>query len=287
MATVSAFPEIAALPVESGIGLRAAHRGEFSRRRPDVGWIEVHTENFLGGGPTSDMLFELRRDYSISLHGVGLSLGSADGLDERHLNRVAELARRLQPAEISDHVSWSVSDGVYFNDLIPIPYDEESLAVIAANVQRFQDALGRRVLVENPATYLSFSSSQLSETAFLAELCRRTGCALLLDVNNIFVSASNQGYDARSYLEDIAGVSVGEMHLSGHFLRRIGNRAIRIDNHASPVSDDVWSLYRHALAVVGPRPTLIEWDSDLPELDRLLAEAKIAGRILADARTGK
>jgi uncharacterized protein len=261
------------LPAATGIGLRAAHHERVRTEQPDIAWLEVHTENFLGGGATPAILEALRERYAISLHGVGLSLGSAEGLDEQHLARVAALVRRLDPAAVSDHVSWSVTGGVYFNDLLPIPYDEDALAVIARNVMRFQEAIGRSVMVENPSTYLRHVQSDRAEPQFLAELCQRSGCGLLLDVNNVFVSTENHGDDAQAYLAAIAHLPIGEIHLSGHHLRQVGNRSIRIDDHGSPVSDPVWALYERALAVIGPRPTLIEWDSALPPLETLLAEA--------------
>jgi uncharacterized protein len=274
------------LPVATGIGLRAAHHERMCGEQPDIAWLEVHTENFLGGGATPSMLDALRERYAISLHGVGLSLGSAEGLDEEHLARIAALVRRLEPAAVSDHVSWSVTGGVYFNDLLPIPYDEEALSVIARNVLRYQDAIGRPVMVENPSTYLRHAQSDRAEPQFLAELCRRSGCGLLLDVNNVFVSTQNHGDDAEDYLATIAHLPIGEIHLSGHHLRQIGNRAIRIDDHGSPVSDPVWALYERALALIGPRPTLIEWDSALPPLETLLAEAgKAQARLDAAKRS--
>jgi uncharacterized protein (UPF0276 family) len=274
------------LPAATGIGLRAAHHERVRTEQPDIAWLEVHTENFLGDGATPAMLETLRERYAISLHGVGLSLGSAEGLDEQHLARIAALVRRLDPAAVSDHVSWSVTGGVYFNDLLPIPYDEDALAVIARNVMRFQEAVGRTVMVENPSTYLRHVQSDRAEPQFLAELCQRSGCGLLLDVNNVFVSTENHGDDAQAYLAAIAHLPIGEIHLSGHHLRQIGNRSIRIDDHGSPVSDPVWALYERALAVIGPRPTLIEWDSALPPLETLLAEAgKAQARLEAVKRS--
>jgi uncharacterized protein (UPF0276 family) len=270
------LPACSRLPVATGIGLRAPHHERVRNERPDIAWLEVHTENFLGGGATPAMLEALRERHAISLHGVGLSLGSAEGLDEEHLARIAALVRRLDPAAVSDHVSWSVTGGVYFNDLLPIPYDEEALAAIARNVMRFQDAIGRAVMVENPSTYLRHAQSDRAEPQFLAELCQRSGCGLLLDVNNVFVSTQNHGDDAQAYLAAVARLPIGEIHLSGHHLRQIGNRSIRIDDHGSPVSDPVWALYEQALALIGPRPTLIEWDSALPPLEALLAEANKA-----------
>jgi uncharacterized protein len=269
----AALPACSHLPLATGIGLRAVHHERVSSERPKIAWLEVHTENFLGGGATPALLESLRERYAISLHGVGLSLGSADGLDENHLSRIAALVKRIDPAAVSDHVSWSVTGGVYFNDLLPIPYDEEALGVIARNVMRFQETIGRPVMVENPSTYLRHTQSDRAEPQFLAELCQRSGCGLLLDVNNVFVSTENHGDDARAYLAAVAHLPIGEIHLSGHHLRQIGNRSIRIDDHGSPVADPVWTLYEHALALIGPRPTLIEWDSALPPLETLLAEA--------------
>ena len=277
----TALPPCSTLPVATGIGLRAAHHERVASERPVIRWLEVHTENFLGGGAAPALLEALRADYAISLHGVGLSLGSADGLDEEHLARIAALVRRIDPAAVSDHVSWSVTGGVYFNDLLPIPYDEEALAIMARNVERFQDAIGRPVMVENPSTYLRHAQSDRAEPQFLAELCRRSGCGLLLDVNNVFVSSQNHGDDAHAYLAAVADLPIGEIHLSGHHLRQIGNRSIRIDDHGSPVSDPVWALYEHALGLIGPRPTLIEWDSALPSLETLLIEASKAQARLA------
>jgi uncharacterized protein (UPF0276 family) len=279
----SRLPSCSHLPIAAGIGLRAPHHAQVMAERPHIAWHEVHTENFLGGGAAPDLLEHLRADYQISLHGVGLSLGSKDGLHEEHLHRIAELVRRIEPAAVSDHVSWSVTGGVYFNDLLPIPYDEEALGVMADNVQQFQEAIGRTVMVENPSTYLRFRQSDRAEPQFLAELCARTGCGLLLDVNNVFVSGANHDFDPFAYLAAIAALPIGEVHLSGHHLRQIGNRSIRIDDHGSPVSDEVWALYDQALGILGPLPTLIEWDSGVPDLDILLAESAKAGAKLAQA----
>lgn len=272
------------LPTAAGIGLRAPHHERVAAEQPRIAWLEVHTENFLGGGATPALLESLRERYAISLHGVGLSLGSVEGLDRDHLSRIAALVQRIDPAAVSDHVSWSVTGGVYFNDLLPIPYDEEALAVVARNVMQFQDAVRRAVMVENPSTYLRHVQSDRAEPEFLAELCQRSGCGLLLDVNNVFVSADNHGDDAHAYLAAVAHLPIGEIHLSGHHLRQIGNRSIRIDDHGSPVSQQVWALYEDALALIGPRPTLIEWDSSLPPLETLLAEASKAQARLDGAK---
>ncbi|HEX2581480.1 MAG TPA: DUF692 domain-containing protein [Dongiaceae bacterium] len=272
---------MSSLPCAAGIGLRQPHHAEFLAVKPAVAWIEVHSENFMGGGPTLDLLEKLRADYPISLHGVGLSLGSAEGVSATHLERLALLVERIAPAEISDHLSWSVTGGNYYNDLLPLPYTEEALAVVADNVARVQDRLGRRLLVENPSTYLEYDERDYSEPEFLRQLCRRTGCAILLDINNIIVCGFNHGYPADRYLAEFVGVPVGEYHLAGHHTRMLGNRGLKIDDHGSAVGEEVWRLYAHAVAEIGAQPTLIERDSNIPPLAELLAEAARADQALA------
>ena len=267
-----------------GIGLRAPHVAELIASRPRIGWLEVHTENYLGGGPAARALARVREDYPIALHGVGLSLGSAEGLDARHLGRVADLARRLEPALLSEHLSWSITGGTYLNHLLPLPYTEESLDVVAANVLRAQDALGRPLLVENPSSYLRFRHSAIPEAEFLAALVRRTGCGLLCDVNNVFVSCRNFDRDPVEYLDALPADAVGEIHLAGHRRNEAEGRVVLIDDHGSPVAEEVWTLYARALARFGPRPTLIEWDTDVPALPVLLAEARRAERVLEAPR---
>jgi len=269
------------IPATAGIGLRQPHYRAARDEPPAVGWLEVHSENFLGGGAALRVLEGFRRDYPVSLHGVGLSLGTAGPLDRAHLDRVADLARRIEPGLVSEHLSWSVTGGVYFNDLLPLPLTEEALTVVAGHVSEMQDALGRPILVENPSTYLEYSHSTIGEAEFLAELVRRTGCGLLLDVNNVFVSAGNHGYDATSYLAAVPVDAVGEIHLAGHSTRDIDGVLLRIDDHGSAVADPVWALYEAALARLGPVPTLIEWDSAIPALAVLVDEAAKAGRRLA------
>jgi hypothetical protein len=270
--------------MQTGIGLRAPHVEEILATRPRVGWLEVHAENYMGGGPALRALERLRRDYPISLHGVGLSLGSADGLDTRHLERLAALAERLQPALVSEHLSWSVVGGAYLNHLLPLPYTEATLALVAGHVTRAQDRLGRRLLVENPSGYLRFESSTLAEAEFLAALAQRTGCGLLCDVNNIHVTCANLGGDAEAYLAALDPATIGEIHLAGHAVNEADGRTILIDDHGSPVAPAVWRLYERALARFGAAPTLIEWDTDVPPLPALLAEAADADRRLAAAQ---
>ncbi|HZP37580.1 MAG TPA: DUF692 domain-containing protein [Methylomirabilota bacterium] len=269
-----------------GIGLRAPHAAEILATRPPVGWLEVHTENYLGGGPAPRALERIRRQYPIALHGVGLSLGSAEGLDRRHLARVVDLARRIDPMLVSEHLSWSIAGGAYLNHLLPLPYTEESLGLVAAHVTEAQEAFGRPLLVENPSSYLRFRDSTIPEPDFLAELARRTGCLLLCDLNNVFVSCRNFDEDPGAYLDRLPPAAVGEIHLAGHSRNEADGRVILIDDHGSRVSDDVWALYERALERFGPRPTLIEWDTDLPALAVLLDEARRAGTVLARSRAG-
>jgi uncharacterized protein (UPF0276 family) len=266
-----------------GIGLRAPHLDQILATRPAVGWFEVHAENYMGGGPALRALERLRRDYPISVHGVGLSLGSADGLDTGHLQRLAALVERLEPALVSEHLSWSTVGGAYLNHLLPLPYDDATLALVGAHVSRVQDRLRRRLLVENPSAYLRFRHDTLAEPAFLAELARRTGCGLLCDVNNVYVTCRNLGEPVAPYLEALDPAAVGEIHLAGHAVNDAGGREILIDDHGSRVAPAVWDLYARALARLGPVPTLVEWDTDLPPLGVLLDEAARAEARLREA----
>ena len=268
--------------VDTGIGLRAPHVREVLATRPQIPWLEVHAENYMGGGAAPRDLDAIRQDYPISIHGVGLSLGSAHGIDARHLERLRSLVDRIQPRLVSEHLSWSVAGGAYLNHLLPLPYTAESLTVLATNVDRTQSALGRRILVENPSSYLRFGHSTVPEAEFLAELSRRTGCGILCDVNNVYVSAHNFGWDAEQYLATLPTGAIGEIHLAGHSTNDLeggGGRTILIDDHGSRVTPDVWALYRRALERFGPVPTLIEWDSNIPALAVLLEEAATADRI--------
>ncbi len=268
------------LPSRAGIGLRAQHVGELLATRPAVPWLEVHPENYMSGGAALASLEAVRREYPVSLHGVGLSLGTAGEIDARHLIRVKSLVDHIEPCLVSEHLSWSTAGGVYLNHLLPLPYTEETLAVVAGHIHEVQDALGRRILIENPSSYLRFRHSSMAEPHFLAELARRTGCGLLCDVNNIYVSARNLGLDAASYLDALPAHGIGEIHLAGHAENDADGRVILIDDHGSPVAAPVWRLYERALERFGPVPTLIEWDTDIPELAVLLAEAGIADRML-------
>jgi len=271
----------------TGIGLRSPHLDEILATRPAVGWLEVHAENYMGGGPALRGLERLRPDYPLSVHGVGLSLGSADGLDARHLERLARLVERLEPALVSEHLAWSVTGGAYLNHLLPLPYTEESLAVVSEHVERVQTRLGRRLLVENPSGYLRFRGAEIPEADFLAALVRRTGCGLLCDVNNIHVTCANLGGEPDEYLAALPADAIHEIHLAGHAVNDADGRLILIDDHGSPVAPPVWRLYERALARFGARPTLIEWDTDVPPLAVLLGEAAAAAQRLAAITEGK
>jgi uncharacterized protein (UPF0276 family) len=269
---------LASGPAGVGIGLRAPHHAQILERRPALGFLEVHSENFFcAGGAGLDALERFRAAYPLSLHGVGLSLGSCDALDAGHLGKLQALVRRFEPALVSEHLSWSSIGGRHANDLLPLPFTEEALAHVVSRIARVQEALGRRILVENVSSYVSFAESAIPECEFVAEAARRSGCGVLLDVNNIRVNAFNHGLDAQRYLEAIAPASVGEIHLAGY--ERQGERLI--DTHGARVSDEVWALYAAAIARFGDKPTLVEWDTDIPALDVLLDEARRASGVLA------
>jgi uncharacterized protein (UPF0276 family) len=262
-----------ALPPLAGIGLRAPHIREVQERLPVIGWLEVHAENYMTNGVATRALARLRESYPLSLHGVGLSLGSAGGIDAAHLNRLAEACHRFEPDAVSEHLSWSSAGGHYLNDLLPVPYDAQSLRVVCANVQRTQDILRRPILIENLSAYVSYRHSTMSEPEFLTELVKRTGCGLLLDINNVYVSARNLGFDPEEYVAELPFGAIGEIHLAGHATNQTADGVVLIDNHGSCVPSAVWSLYAKAVSWMGRRPTLIEWDTALPPLDTLLGEA--------------
>ncbi len=269
------------IPAAAGIGLRFPHHELVLQGRPQVAWFEVHAENYFGGGAARQVLAKVRRDYPVSLHGVGLSLGSAEELDGRHLRRIAELVRSIEPGLVSEHLAWSVVGGQYLADLLPLPMTEEALEVVCRHVEQTQAALQRRILIENPSTYLQFRHSSIPEWEFMAAVAQRTGCGILCDVNNIFVSASNHGWDAERYLNALPAALVGEIHLAGHALRTLDNGCtVRIDDHGSSVCAEVWALYVHALRRFGARPTLIEWDTDIPAFELLLDEAAQAATLM-------
>jgi len=267
-------------PVGCGIGLRSPHVAEILETRPPIPWLEVHAENYMGGGLAPRHLERLRAEYPISVHGVGLSLGSAEGIDKRHLERLAQLVQRVNPVLVSEHLSWSVSGGVYLNHLLPLPYTDEILDTVVEHVARVQGRLGRRLLVENPSSYLRFRETAISEPQFLNELAARTGCGVLCDVNNVYVTCTNLGGDADAWIDALDPSSVGEIHLAGHAINDADGRSILIDDHGSFVSADVWALYVRAIRRYGRVPSLVEWDTDLPALGVLIGEAKKAERLL-------
>ena len=275
MVAMGAIPQVGV-----GIGLRAPHLAEVLATRPAIGWLEVHAENYMGGGPALAALQRLRADYPLSVHGVGLSLGSTDALDERHLRRLKTLVHDLEPVLVSEHLSWSRVGGVSLNHLLPLPYTEETLACVVRHVTHAQEVLQRRLLIENPSSYLRFRHSPMPEPEFLGELVRRTECGLLCDVNNIYVSCSNLGGDPVAYIEALPASHVGEIHLAGHAANDADGQTVLIDDHGAPVAEAVWALYAHALRRFGPVSTLVEWDTNIPALAVLLREAQTAARFL-------
>ncbi len=268
---------------EIGIGLRAAHYSEVLLKKPSIGWLEVHSENFFYKGSSAwSTLSEIRQYYPVSLHGVGLSLGSADGIAVAHLQRLKNLMEEVEPLWISEHLSWSAVKGIHLPDLLPLPYTQESLECFCGNVSRVQEFLGRQLLIENPSSYFEYPCSEQEESAFLVSLCQQTGAGILLDVNNVFVSANNHGWDPKRYIDQIPKTLVKEIHLAGHSTRTLSNGTLlRIDTHDRPIINEVWSLYEYALSRFGKIHTLIEWDAQLPPLDTLLKEAQRAQHYLA------
>jgi uncharacterized protein (UPF0276 family) len=273
------------LPASAGVGFKPEHAGAILAAAQPIGFFEVHAENYMGaGGPPHAQLTALRERYALSVHGVGLSIGSMQALDRAHLLRLRTLCDRYAPASFSEHLAWSSHDGVYFNDLLPLPYTEATLGRVADHVDEVQTVLGRQMLLENPSTYLSFAESTIPEVDFLAELSRRTGCGLLLDINNVFVSATNHGTPPLAYLDRFPLDRVREIHLGGHDEDTDDAGApLLIDSHRLPVAGEVWTLYRQVIARTGAIPTLIEWDNDVPDWPTLRAEAIAAQQILSGA----
>ncbi|RCW88267.1 DUF692 domain-containing protein [Paracoccus lutimaris] len=275
------------LPAAPGLGFKPEHFPAIRETRPELGFFEIHAENYMGaGGPPHRQLTALRQDYAISLHGVGLSIGGPGRLDADHLARLRALVDRYQPESFSEHLAWSSHGAEYLNDLLPLPYTPETLNIVCDHIDEVQDRLGRRMLLENPATYVLFQQSTLTETDFLTQIARRTGCGLLLDINNVFVSTTNHRTDARAYLADFPLDKVGEIHLGGHAEEELPSGPLLIDDHGSPVADPVWVLYAETVARTGALPTLIEWDNDVPPFAELLAEARRAAGILDGVNGG-
>jgi len=274
------------LPSAIGVGFKSRHFSDLIRDRGAVGWLEIHAENYMGdGGRPLAQLRRLRQDFPVSLHGVGLSIGGADPLDTAHLARLKHLNKWLNPASFSEHLAWSTHEGQFLNDLLPLPYTDATLARVCDHIDQVQEVLGRRMLLENPSSYLAFDASTWSEPAFLTEISRRTGCGMLLDVNNVFVSATNLDFSPQGYLDAYPIDKVEEIHLGGHDDDRDDFDApLLIDAHGAPVADAVWALLDYTLAATGPQPVLIEWDNDVPEWQVLEAEAARAATALARVR---
>ncbi|MDE2260455.1 MAG: DUF692 domain-containing protein [Betaproteobacteria bacterium] len=264
-----ARPVTHALPCTGGIGLRAPHYRQVLDRLPRLGWVEVHSENFFGGGAPLSTLLRVREHYPVSLHGVGMGLASTTPLDKAHLSALHRLCDAVKPAAISEHLSWNSAAGMVINDLLPFPYTQEALSHVATRIEQVQEELGRQLLVENLSSYLSFAHSEMTEGAFLAELTQRTGCGILFDVENLYVNACNLGVDAKAFIKAIPAEAVKEYHLAGYSVRD----GCLVDTHDHPVCPEVWEMYEFALQHIGPRPTLIEWDSDIPPLPVLMGEA--------------
>ncbi|RVT85273.1 DUF692 domain-containing protein [Rhodobacteraceae bacterium CCMM004] len=273
------------LPCAAGVGYKPQHFAALTADPGPVEWLEIHAENYMGdGGRPLAQLRALAERFAISVHGVGLSIGGEGPLDRDHLARLRRLVGWLDPQSFSEHLAWSTHDAHFLNDLLPLPYTAATLARVCAHIDEVQETLGRRMLLENPSTYLAFAESEMAEVDFLAEIARRTGCGLLLDVNNVFVSATNQATDPVSYIDAFPLDLVGEIHLGGHDEDADEHGApLLIDSHGRAVVDPVWTLYAHTLARGGPRPTLIEWDTDVPDWPVLAAEAARAATLLAPA----
>ena len=289
-APASRRPRLPARPIAglAGTSFKPEHLGAIRAEGPQRGFFEVHAENYMGaGGPPHFALESIRRDHPISLHGVCMSIGGPQPIDRRHLERFQALVERYEPALVSEHLAWSTHGTTFFNDLLPLPYNLSTLNRVSEHIDEVQAAIGRRLLLENPSTYVVFQDSTMGETDFIRELARRTGCGLLLDVNNVFVSAANHGYDALGYLADFPLENVGEIHLAGHAEQADDEGdLLLIDSHDGPVADAVWKLYEIVVARCGPQPTLVEWDSKIPEWTILKAEAGAAQAIL-DRHAGK
>lgn len=270
------------LPHDVGVGFKPQHFDGLLQDRNQLGFVEIHAENYMGdGGRPHVQLSRLCEDFALSVHGVGLSIGSDEPLDAEHLGRLKRLCDRYNPASFSEHLAWSSHDGVFLNDLLPLPYTNETLAQVIAHIDHVQATLGRQMLLENPATYVAFAESTISETEFLAEIAKRTGCGLLLDINNVWVSSVNHGADACQYIERLPLHLVRQIHLAGHHAEfSDAGETLLIDAHDSPTAIEVWDLYRTVIARAGPLPTLIEWDNNVPAWDVLRAEATRARAVL-------
>ncbi|MET0009542.1 MAG: DUF692 domain-containing protein [Candidatus Thiodiazotropha sp. 6PLUC9] len=277
----------APVPIRAGAGLKPQHYQSVIENQPDVGWFEIHPENYMGrGGPPLRYLERIRQDYPLSLHSVGTSLGSHMPLDMSHLKQLKILVDRFEPGLVSEHLSWSHGYEWFTHDLIPLVYTPESLQLMVDHIEQVQDFLQRQILIENPSTYLQFKESEIPEQVFYVEAAKRSGAGLLLDINNVFVSCENHGWSSEAYLADLPMELVGEIHLSGHSIQQLEGETLRIDDHGSPVCSEVWTLYQQFIARHGLAPTLIEWDNNIPEFPGLLQEVT-AAQSLMDAVVNK
>ena len=269
------------LPARAGVGFKAEHAKDIFGNDPAVGWFEIHPENYMvAGGPRLAMLEELCAHYPVSMHGVGLSLGGGEKLSENHLADLKRLVDRFDPAMVSEHIAWSSHEGLYMADLLPTPMTKTSLDQLVQAIETVQDYIGRRILIENPTSYMPLSQNSIPELDFITEAARRSGCGLLIDVNNVYISAHNLGFDAKAFIDAVPGDLVGEIHLAGHEQDANPDDDVLIDTHSRPVADPVWALFDQLISRIGPRPTLIEWDNDVPGWDVLAAEAALADRYL-------
>ncbi len=270
----------------TGIGLRLPHLAEVVATRPPVGWLEVHPENFLANPHALELLTDLAKDYPVSVHTVGISIGSADGIDRTHLKRLRSLIDRICPVLVSGHLAWSAHGGTYLNDLLPLPYTEETLRLVSTHLSEVQDQLGHAYVIENPSTYVSIATSTMTEVEFLQALVDRTGCRLLCDVSNVYLSGHNMGHDPYRCIDAFPADAVVELHLGGFTPEEdeaSPGETLLVDTHASPITEPVWGLYAYALRRFGMRPTIVEWDNDLPDLSTLIGQAARADQIKASA----
>lgn len=269
-------------PAGTGVGLRLPHLAEVVAARPPAAWLEIHPENFLANAHATELLLSARQHYEISVHTVGISIGSADGIDRTHLGRLRAFIDAVDPVMVSGHLAWSSHGGAYLNDLLPLPFDDAALQVVASHLHQVQEAMGRPYLIENPSSYVGFSTSTMTEVEFLSEIVRRTGCRLLCDVSNVYLSAHNMGYDPCRYLDGLPAHAIDELHLGGFTAEEDEGQPdvpLLVDTHAAAITPAVWDLYAYAVHRFGPVPTLVEWDNDLPPFSTLLAEASRADAI--------
>ena len=277
--TADAYANVAE---RTGIGLRLPHLAEVVATRPHVGWLEIHPENFLANPHATELLLDLAREYPISVHTVGISIGSVEGVNTAHLNRLRAFIERLNPVVVSGHLAWSTQQGAYLNDLLPLPYDAEALRLVADQLARVQDCLGRSYAIENPSSYVGFTTSTMTELAFLNELVSRTNCRLLCDVSNVYLSGHNMGFNPYRYLDEFPIDAVAELHLGGFTPEddeATPGATLLVDTHATPITGAVWDLYAHAVQRFGPTPTIMEWDNDIPSLSTLVGEASRADAV--------